>query len=78
MPRNAAAPLGADIVTVGKGEARPLGEAKPRVVAEPRIGLTIRLPEAIHEQLRLVAFQRRTSKQALIERWVADQLTKVT
>ncbi len=74
MPRNAAAPLGADIVRVGKGEARPLEGGRKRASAEPRIGITIRLPESVHEQLRVLAFERRASKQALIEAWVAEQL----
>ena len=39
-----------------------------------RIGITIRLPEAVHEQLRLLAFEQRSSKQALIESWVAERL----
>jgi hypothetical protein len=76
MPRNAPTPLGAEIVSVHKGAARPLGEKAKRAAApEPRIGITIRLPEAVHERLRLLAFERRTSKQALIEAWVSEQLT---
>ena len=46
-------------------------------VVENRIGITVRFPESVHEQLRVLAFERRTSKQALIERWVADQLAEV-
>jgi hypothetical protein len=75
MPRNAPTPLGAEIVSVHKGSARPLGEKAKRAAPEPRIGITIRLPEAVHERLRLLAFERRTSKQALIEAWVSERLT---
>ena len=42
--------------------------------AENRIGITVRFPESVHERLRVLAFERRTSKQALIEGWVAEQL----
>jgi hypothetical protein len=75
MPRNAPTPLGAEIVSVNKGAARPLGEKTKSASPEPRIGITIRLPEATHERLRLLAFERRTSKQALIEAWVSERLT---
>jgi hypothetical protein len=78
MPRNAAAPLGAEIVSVNKGAARPLGEPSKRTTApEPRVGITIRLPVAVHEQLRVLAFEQRSSKQALIEAWVAERLAPV-
>ena len=79
MPRPAAAtPLDATIVKVRKGEAQPHAAPEPRRLApvENRIGITIRFPESVHEQLRVLAFERRTSKQALIERWVADQLAE--
>jgi hypothetical protein len=75
MPRNAPTPLGAEIVSVNKGAARPLGKRTDRPAPEPRIGITIRLPEAVHERLRLLAFEQRTSKQALIEAWVSERLT---
>ena len=43
--------------------------------AEARcVRLTVRLPESTHEQLRMLAFEQRTSEQALIEAWVAEQL----
>jgi hypothetical protein len=80
MPRTAPAPLDAGIVKVSKGNAQPHAAAEPRrpaLVAENRIGITVRFPESMHEQLRVLAFERRTSKQALIERWVADQLAEV-
>jgi len=64
MPRKAAAPLAAGIVTRTAVEAT-------------RIGITVRLPEAVHEQLRVLAFEQRTSKQAIIEGWIVDQLTKM-
>jgi hypothetical protein len=74
MPRNVPTPLGAEIVSVNKGAARPLGEKTKRAAPEPRIGITIRLPEAVHERLRLLAFEQRSSKQALIEAWVSERL----
>jgi hypothetical protein len=77
MPRNVPTPLGAEIVSVNKGAARPLGEKANRASTEPRIGITIRLPEAVHERLRLLAFEQRSSKQALIEAWVSERLTPV-
>ena len=80
MPRAAATPLDAAIVKVRKGEAQPHAAApEPRklAVVENRIGITVRFPESIHEQLRVLAFERRTSKQALIEAWVAEQLAEV-
>ena len=46
MPRNAPTPLGAEIVSVHKGAARPLGEKAKRAAPEPPIGITTRLPEA--------------------------------
>jgi len=79
MPRTAPAPLDAGIVKVRKGEAQPHTTAEPRkptLVAENRIGITVRFPESVHEQLRVLAFERRTSKQALIEAWVAEQLAE--
>jgi hypothetical protein len=75
MPRNAPAPLGANIVTVRKGAARPHGEAPLPRTTEERIGITIRLPASVHERLRVLAFEQRTSKQQLIEGWIANQLT---
>jgi hypothetical protein len=77
MPRNAPTPLGAGIVSVDKGAARPLAEKTTRTAPEPRIGITIRLPEALHEKLRVLAFEQRSSKQALIEAWVSERLTPV-
>ena len=80
MPRPAAAtPLDATIVKVRKGEAQPHAAPEPRKLAavENRIGITVRFPEFVHEQLRVLAFERRTSKQALIEGWVAEQLAEV-
>ena len=79
MPRTAPAPLDAGIVKVRKGEAQPHGAAAPRrqAPAENRIGITVRFPESVHEQLRVLAFERRTSKQALIEAWVAQHLAEV-
>jgi hypothetical protein len=83
MPRRAAAaPLDATIVKVRKGEAQPHAAPPPHVTptprasapAENRIGITVRFPESVHERLRVLAFERRTSKQALIEAWVAEQL----
>jgi hypothetical protein len=77
MPRRAAAaPLDATIVKVRKGEAQPHAAPNPRTSApaENRIGITVRFPESVHERLRVLAFERRTSKQALIEAWVAEQL----
>jgi hypothetical protein len=77
MPRPAAAtPLDATIVKVRKGEAQPHAAPGPRKLApaENRIGITVRFPESVHERLRVLAFERRTSKQALIEAWVAEQL----
>lgn len=77
MPRPAAAtPLDATIVKVRKGEAQPHAAPEPRKLTAPenRIGITVRFPELVHEQLRVLAFQRRTSKQALIEGWVAEHL----
>ena len=77
MPRRAAAaPLDATIVKVRKGEAQPHAAPTPRASApaENRIGITVRFPESVHERLRVLAFERRTSKQALIEAWVAEQL----
>ena len=77
MPRPAAAtPLDATIVKVRKGEAQPHAAPVPRKLApaENRIGITVRFPESVHERLRVLAFERRTSKQALIEAWVAEQL----
>jgi hypothetical protein len=41
----------------------------------PRIGITVRLPEAVHERLRLLAFEQRRSKKALIEAGVAERLS---
>jgi hypothetical protein len=83
MPRAAPAPLDAGIVKVRKGEAHPHAAApEPQKLAavapaENRIGITVRFPESVHEQLRVLAFERRTSKQALIEAWVAEQLAEV-
>ena len=82
MARAAAAPtpLDAGIVTVRKGEAAPASEPqklKPLPRVEERIGITVRFPATIHERLRVLAFERRTSKQALIEEWVAAQLAEV-
>jgi hypothetical protein len=80
MPRSAPAPLDAGIVKVSKGNAQPHAAEAPKpkpVPAENRIGITVRFPESVHEQLRVLAFERRTSKQALIERWVAEQLAEV-
>ena len=80
MPRSASAPLDAGIVKVSKGSAQPhaAAPAAPKPApAENRIGITVRFPATVHEQLRVLAFERRTSKQALIERWVADQLAEV-
>lgn len=82
MPRPVPAPLDATIVKVRKGEAQPHAapegrRTKPLEVAENRIGITVRFPESLHERLRVLAFERRTSKQALIEGWVADQLGEV-
>ena len=80
MPRPAAAtPLDATIVKVRKGEAQPHAAPEPRQLApvENRIGITVRFPKSVHEQLRVLAFERRTSKQALIEGWVAEQLAEV-
>jgi hypothetical protein len=80
MPRTAPAPLDAGIVKVRKGDAQPHAAAearRPPPVTENRIGITVRFPESMHEQLRVLAFERRTSKQALIEAWVAEQLASV-
>jgi len=80
MPRSAPTPLDAGIVKVSKGHAQPhaAAQAKPRPApAENRIGITVRFPESVHERLRVLAFERRTSKQALIEGWVAEQLAVV-
>ena len=80
MPRSAPAPLEAGIVRVSKGDAQPhaAAPAKPKLApVENRIGITVRFPASVHEQLRVLAFERRTSKQALIEKWVADQLAEV-
>jgi hypothetical protein len=79
MPRNAAAPLSPEIVKVEKGSAQPFGETSKRKAAsdEPRIGITIRLPESVFERLRVLAFEQRSSKQALIEGWVSEQLSSV-
>lgn len=81
MPRTAPAPLDAGIVKVRKGHAQPHAAAElrkpPALVAENRVGITVRFPASMHEQLRVLAFERRTSKQALIEAWVAEQLSEV-
>jgi hypothetical protein len=79
MPRAAPTPLDAGIVKVRKGEAQPHAAPEPHklAVVENRIGITVRFPESVHEQLRVLAFERRTSKQALIEAWVAEQLAEV-
>jgi hypothetical protein len=82
MPRIVPAPLDAAIVKVRKGEAQPHAapegrRTQPAAVTENRIGITVRFPESVHEQLRVLAFERRTSKQALIEAWVAEQLAAV-
>jgi hypothetical protein len=80
MPRAAATPLDATIVKVRKGEAQPHAAPephKPLAVVENRIGITVRFPQSLHERLRVLAFERRTSKQALIEAWVAEQLAEV-
>jgi hypothetical protein len=80
MPRSAPAPLEAGIVRVSKGDAQPhaAAQARPKPApAESRIGITVRFPASVHEQLRVLAFERRTSKQALIEGWVAEQLAEV-
>jgi hypothetical protein len=78
MPRPAAAtPLDATIVKVRKGQAQPHAAPEPRKLVENRIGITVRFPASVHEQLRVLAFERRTSKQALIEAWVAEQLGEV-
>ena len=82
MPRTAPAPLEAGIVKVRKGEAQPHAAPEGRRLAavgpaEHRIGITVRFPASTHEQLRVLAFERRTSKQALIEAWVAEQLTEI-
>jgi hypothetical protein len=72
-------PLDAGIVKVRKGEAQPhsaVPEVRKPAPAENRIGITVRFPESVHEQLRVLAFERRSSKQALIERWVAEQLAE--
>ena len=67
MPRRAAARrLIATIVKVRKGEAQPHA-APSRARSADRIGITVRFPESVHERLRVLAFERRTSKQALIE-----------
>src|ERR1700689_5414695 len=70
MPRNAPAPLDAGIVKVRKGEAQPhaapqVGRLKAVEGTENRIGITVRFPASMHERLRVLAFERRTSKQAL-------------
>jgi hypothetical protein len=76
MPRSRPAQLGADIVSVTKGAARPLGEpARETAREETKIGITVRFPASMHERLRVLAFERRASKQALIENCVADWLT---
>ena len=82
MPRTAPAPLDAAIVKVRKGEAQPHAAPEGRrpkgaETMENRIGITVRFPESVHEQLRVLAFERRTSKQALIEGWVGEQLAEV-
>ena len=80
MSRSAPAPLDAGIVKVSKGNAQPHAAAaveRQKPAVETRIGITVRFPATVHEQLRVLAFERRTSKQALIERWVADQLAEV-
>ena len=82
MPRAVPAPLDAGIVRVRKGEAQPHAALEPRRLAsvappESRVGITVRFPASMHERLRVLAFERRTSKQALIEGWVAEQLTEV-
>ncbi len=80
MARAAPTPLDAGIVQIRKGEAQPHAAPEGRGArppAETRIGITVRFPESVHEKLRVLAFERRTSKQALIEAWVADQLTAV-
>jgi hypothetical protein len=79
MPRTAPAPLEAGIVKVRKGEAQPhtAPEGRRLEAAENRIGITVRFPASTHEQLRVLAFERRTSKQALIEAWVAEQLAEI-
>jgi hypothetical protein len=82
MPRPAPTPLDSTIVKVRKGEAQPHTapegrQLKPVEAVENRIGITVRFPESVHERLRVLAFERRTSKQALIEAWVADQLDEV-
>jgi len=71
----AATPLDAGIVRIRKGEAQPAPEPqRPKAVApaEERIGITVRLPASVHEQLRVAAFEQRTSKQALMERLVIE------
>ena len=81
MPRAAPAPLDAAIVKVRKGEAQPHAAPEPGCAiapAENRIGITVRFPASVHEQLRVLAFERRTSKQALIEGWVAEQLARLS
>ena len=83
MPRTAPTPLDAGIVKVSKGKAQPhAAAAEPQPLAaeapaENRVGITVRFPESVHEQLRVLAFERRTSKQALIEAWVAEKLAEV-
>jgi hypothetical protein len=82
MPRVAPTPLDAGIVKVRKGEAQPHAAPEPRRLAsvappENRIGITVRFPASLHEQLRVLAFERRTSKQALIEGWVAEQIAGI-
>ena len=80
MARAAPMPLDAGIVQIRKGEAQPHAAPEgraPKQPAENRIGITVRFPESVHEQLRVLAFERRTSKQALIEAWVTEQLAEV-
>lgn len=78
MSRSAPAPLDAGIVKVSKGNAQPIAAERSKPApAETRIGITVRFPVSMHEQLRVLAFERRTSKQALIEGWVAEQLAEV-
>ena len=69
MPRPRTVPLSDSLVTFKKGEAAPAAEPNRR--QEPpqvkRVPMTFRITETAYEQLRLRAFEKRVSQQALVD-----------
>jgi hypothetical protein len=71
LSREPRAPLQADIVRKGEGAiqeplpARPI-EVEAAPPREPMVAMTVRMPEAMAERLRLLAFKTRRGKGDLV------------